>query len=470
MALQGGVLKNFGLFSYLLFVLSSIAIAQLSSAPQNSDFRQTSSTLAAEQLPVTLIAQGGNGGWNQMMAAKCREWEQSKNAPASAAWTCINGRPATQQETNEAIRRLHQQGEQNARKMVEQQRQQQTEIQKIINKYSGGTEPQNRAVIVNPDHRVVPHINQPSTLELSLPAGWNFAHPHPDMLMAIDVAALGKSTTLQEMLTRLPEPVQVSAKNFGSQLRQLGEVEQAWLSIRSGDFLGLLQGRLNFPHGFVQLANGMASYRISRTAVVFGRPASVAEAVQRLSRAAPSSLISRRMKALSVGNEISLSGTRTLLTTQSAMPMSNSNDLSGFSFGLALRDELKLQLRLNSDTAAGARRLLATVRKAATLSDSSISANATLEGTSVRLTLAIQRAYLLHTLDKALFSPMGQRLTAMASAPSMSKVVVQGLPGGPKELQTSGQMVPAPDSSKAPFGKIVVQGMPEGTKVIASPH
>jgi hypothetical protein len=463
-------LKHSGLLSALLLVLSSITFTELSSAPENRDSWWTSSVSASGKSAVAVIAQRGMGEWDRMMAAKCREWQQSKNAPPSAVWTCINGRPATQEETNETIRRLRKEGERNSQKMAEQRRHEQREVQKIIRKYSGAGEPQDRDTTIEQQGTAPLRANQQSTPALSLPAEWSFAHPHADMLMAIDVAALGKSTTLQEMLTRLPEPVQVNAKNFGSQLRQLGEVEHAWLSIRSGDFLGLLQGRLNFPPGFVQLANGMASYRISRTAVVFGRPASVAEAVRRLSRAAAPSLISRRMKALSVGNEISMSGTRTLLTTQSTVPMSNSNDLSGFSFGLTLRDELKLQLRLNSDTAAGARRLLASVRKAATLSDSSISANAQLEGTSVRLTLAIQRAYLLHTLDKALSSPMGQRLTAMASAQSMTKVVVQGLPGGPKELQTSGQMVPAPADSKAPFGKIVIQGMPEGTKVIASPH
>jgi hypothetical protein len=400
---------------------------------------------------------------------KSREWEQSKNAPPSAAWTCINGRPATQAETDETIRRLRKEGERNWQKMAEQRRQEQREVQKIIKKYSGAGQPQDRNTTIEQQGTAHLRADQPSSPPLSLPAEWSFAHPHAEMLVAIDVAALGQSTILPEMLTRLPEPVLVNAKNFGSQLRQLGEVEQAWLSIRSGDFLGLLQGRLNFPPGFVQLANGMASYRISRTAVVYGRPASVAEAVQRLSRATAPSLVSRRMKALSVGNEISMSGTRTLLTTQSTMPISNYNDLSGFSFGLALRDGLRLQLQLNSDTLAGARRLLATMRKAATVPDSSISTNAQLQGTSVRLALAIQRADLLHSLDQAVSSPMGQRLAAMASAQSMNKVVVQGLPGGPKEIQTSGQVVSA-DSKEVPFGKIVIKGMPEGTKVIASPH
>jgi len=460
--------KHSGLFAVLLVFLSSIAFAELSSVPEIRDSWWSPSVSASGKSAVAVIAQRGMGEGDRIMAAKCREWEQNKNAaPPSAAWTCINGRPATQEETNEAISRLRKEGERTWQKMAEQQRKEQREIQKIIGKYSGADEPQDRNTIIEPQGTTRLRATQPSTPALSLPAEWGFAHPRADMLMAIDVAALGQSTILQEMLTRLPEPVQANAKNFGRQLKQVGGVEKAWLSVRSGDFLVLLQGQLTFPPGFVQLANGMASYRISRTAVVFGRPASVTEAVQRLSRAAAPSLISRRMKAMSVGNEISISGTRALLTAQSTMPVSNINDLSGFSFGLALRDGLKLQLRLNSDTEAGARRLLEAVRKAATQSDPSVNASTQLEGTSVRLTLAIERADLLRNFDKALSSPMGQRLTAMASAQS-NKVVVQGLPGGPKEIQASGQMAPADD--KLPFSKIVVQGMPEGTKVITSPH
>jgi ABC-type uncharacterized transport system YnjBCD ATPase subunit len=353
--------------------------------------------------------------------------------------------------------------------MAEQQRKQQEEIQKIIGKYSGNDASQSRSTIIEPQRMTRLGPSQPSTPALSLPAEWSFAHPHADMLMAVDVAALGESDILQEILKRLPEAVQVNAKNFASQVRQVGEVEQAWLSIRSGDFLILFQGRLNFPPGFVQLRNGMSSYRISKTAVVFGRTESVAEAVQRLSRVAGPSLVALRMKALSAGNAIAVTGTRALLT-QPAMSVPNSNDFSGFSLGLALRDELRLQLRLNSETAAGAQRLFATTRKTAALADSSVKADAQLEGTAVRVTLAIPKAYILQGFDKALSSPMGQRIVAMASTQSVNKVIVQGGPSGPQEVQTSGQMVPAPTDSNAPFGKIVVQGMPEGTKVIVSPH
>jgi hypothetical protein len=456
-------LKRLGLLSALLLVMSLSVFAQLAQS-------SSSSISDRRELRLTLIAQGGRGEWNRMMDEKCREWENSKNAPASAAWTCLNGRAATQQETNDAITRLHQQGERNTQKWLDQQKQQQQEGQKLINKYSGGTRTQNRNGMIEIPRTTVPHLNPQPAQVLALPATWSFAHPGADMLMAIDVAALQQSSVLQQMLTRLPEAVQVNARNFAGQLKQLGDVEKAWLSIRSGDFLALLQGRLNFPPGFVQLANGMASYRISKTAVVLGRSAAVSQAEERLSHtSAATSLISRRMTTLSTGNAISMTATRALLKSQAMVPASQSKDISGFSFAMGVRDGLNLDLRMNSDTVAGARRLFETMQKNATAADSPVKASSKLEGTSMRITAAIPREELLLSFDKALASAMGQRLMAMASAPT-NKVVVQGLPGGAKEVQTSGELMPSSRDGNEGFGKVVVQGMPGGTKVIESPH
>src|SRR5262249_57440546 len=101
---------------------------------------------------------------------------------------------------------------------------------------------------------------------------------------------------------------------------------------RSRDCRALLQWGLNFRSGFVLLEYGMASYRISRTAVVLGRSAAVSQAVERLSHTP--SLISRRMTTLSTGNAISITATRALLKSQAMVPASQSKDISGFSFAM----------------------------------------------------------------------------------------------------------------------------------------
>jgi hypothetical protein len=409
------------------------------------------------------------------MDARCREWQNSKDAPVSAAWVCKNGRQATQEETNRALDRFREEGERNVRQMEERRRQELREMDKISQGRSRSVQGQQPNTIVGPQATARSQGIQPAVKTLSLPADWRFAHPHPDMLMAIHVASLRQSSTLQELVARLPEPLQVNAQNIGGTLKQIGEVDQAWLSMRSGDVLTLLQGRLNFPPGFVQLGNGTASYRISNTAVVIGRPASVAEAVERLSRAGTVlSPTARRMKDLGVDNDVWLSGTQAMLSTPAVMPLSKNTltaDLTGLSLALALRDGLKLQLRLNSGTLAGARRLLAAVRKNPALPDSPVSVDTELEGTSVRLTLAVDKTELSKAVDRVLATPLGQQLTAMAaaSARANNKIVIQGQPGGTKEVQGFGRMAPAP-ATTAPLGTIVIQSSQGVTKMTSPPQ
>ena len=74
----------------------------------------------------------------------------------------------------------------------------------------------------------------------------------------------------------------------------------------------------------------------------------------------------------------------------------------------------------------------------------------------------------MKAFGEALSSPWGQQLTAMAAAErSKNKVVIQGLPAGPKEVLSSGELVTVPPTTEAPLGKITIQGLPGGTKVIS---
>jgi hypothetical protein len=455
--------KSPGWLPVLVLVLSSIAFAQPTNPAANHRDSQSTFPAAASEKPVfPLIAQT----FKAEMDAQCRAWQNDKNAPVSAAWVCVNGRQATQKETNEALEKFRQEGQRTVRQWDERHRQDLRKMDEMISGRSRPVPDRQPNTILEPRLQA----NQPVVEALSLPADWRFAHPHPDALMAIHVAALRQSSTLQELVARLPEPLQVNATNVGSTLKQIGEVDQAWISMQSGDLLTLLQGRLNFPPGFVELGNGMTSYRISSTAVVLGRAASVAEAVQRLANAgAVLSPTVRRMKVLGAENDVWFSGTPAALAMPAVMPLSN--DLTGLSLALALHDGLKLQLRLNSGTLAGARRLLAAMRKNPALPDSSVSVDTQLEGTSVRLTLSVDKTELSKALDRALAAPLGQQLTAMAatSARSTNKVVIQGLPGGTQEVQGFGQLAPAP-ATTTPLGTITIQGLKGGPKVISSPH
>jgi hypothetical protein len=96
--------KHSGLFTVLLLGLSSIAF--------RSCVQRLKIVIRGGQLPGQIP---GNRPWRSSLNAAwvrgMASWQQSaasgsqnKNAaPPSAAWTCINGRPASQAETNEAI-------------------------------------------------------------------------------------------------------------------------------------------------------------------------------------------------------------------------------------------------------------------------------------------------------------------------------------------------------------------------------
>ena len=445
----------------LVVLLSSAGFTEHTyPASQNRDPQAFFGVAGSQQPQLTLMAQQGKGVWNQMMDEKCREWDRNpKEAPASSAWVCVNGRTATQLETNEILERLRREGQRNVQRWDEQRRQQQQAIGNGQNSSSVQT--------VQPNTIPQPQRNRPVAPGLSLHADWRFAHPHPDMLMAIGVADLRQSSTLQELLARLPEPLQASARDIERQLTQLGELQEAWISVRSEDFLALLQGQLNLPSGFVQLGNRTTSYRITKTSVVIGRQDSVADAVERLSgtRAALSPS-ARRMNELGAGNDVWVTGTRAPMTIPAVTPLAK--DLTGFSFGLALRDGLKLQMNLNSGTTAGARRLLEAVNKNPNRQQSPVNVDMQLENRSVRLSLAVGKAELMKAFGEALSSPWGQQLTAMAAAErSKNKVVIQGLPAGPTEVLSSGELVTVPPTTEAPLGKITIQGLPGGTKVIS---
>ena len=185
-------MENPGWLPVLVLVLSSTAFAQSTNpAVNHRDFQSTFPAAASGKPAPTLIAQT----FKSEMDARCREWQNSKDAPASAAWVCNNGRMATQEETNRALDRFRQEGERNVRQMEERRRQEMREMDKIAPGRSRSVQGRQPDIIVEPQPTVRTQANQPAAMALSLPADWRFAHPHPDMLMGIHISALRQSSS-----------------------------------------------------------------------------------------------------------------------------------------------------------------------------------------------------------------------------------------------------------------------------------
>ena len=263
---------------------------------------------------------------------------------------------------------------------------------------------------------------------LNLPSNWRFADPHPDALAGINLASLRQSATAKKLLAQISAAMHLDLDQYAGRLDQLGQVEQAWVSISGRDPLFLLQGQMRIPEGFFSLGNGMTSWRISKTAVLIGKEDAVRNAVERLSSAptAPTAAASS-MRELGAQNDFWMNGTAKLAAAQSeTLPLSK--DITGFTLALALRNGLHVDIRLNCATAASAQKLLAEIRSKQSVAGTSVHLTTAVFGNSFRLGVSVSDRELSDALQSALSGPAGKQLAAIgaAVANSQSKVMIAG--------------------------------------------
>lgn len=303
-----------------------------------------------------------------------------------------------------------------------------------------------------------PPVEQlPGSKNLSLAASWRFAHPHADMMMAVNLTALRRSPAAQSLLEQLTTRLNITPGELEAAMEKIKGVDHYWVSFDSDDTLILLQGKMNFPTGFVDLGDGMTCYRISKTAVVLGHEESVAAAVRRLQQkggAEPTDIL--QVKQLGGEIDLWIQGTRAMLSKLKMTTASNAP--SSYLLAANFRDGLKIDLQLNYATVDEARRTVDTLRSSPV---SSLHMSSEIEGTSVRVKFAVDRAQLSNAVGKAMATPQGKGLlsTVDESIHNPDPMVVYGLEGGPKVLPPSATPPPPP-------GKMVIYGLPGGPRVL----
>jgi len=297
----------------------------------------------------------------------------------------------------------------------------------------------------------------PGSKNLSVPASWRFAHPHSDMMMAVNVTALRRSPIAQSLIQQLTARLNITPGELEAAMDKIKGVDHYWVSFNSGDTLFLLQGKMDFPTGFVDLGDGMSCYRISKTAVVLGRQASVTAAVQRLQdRAGAEPADLRQMKELGGEVDLWLQGTRAILSKLKMTAASNAP--SSYLLAASFHDGLRIDLQLNYATTDEARRALDTLRSSPI---SSLHISSEMEDTSVQISFAVDQAGLSNAVGKIMATPQGKRWLASVdeSIHNPDPMVVYGLAGGPKALPPSATPPPPP-------GKMVIYGLPGGPRVL----
>ena len=288
-------------------------------------------------------------------------------------------------------------------------------------------------------------------------ADWRFAHPHPDLLLSIDAAAVRQSPTLRAILVQLAPSLHMASDELANELTQTNNIDQCWISVRGGDPLLLIQGRLNAHVGVFNLRDGRTVYALSPSTVVLGRRASMTSAIQRLhSAAAPSA---RPMKIGGVESDVWVMGSSANLK-EAQLPLGSlAENLSSYMLGVSLRDGVKAELRLDYSSLAAARRAVATVRSSPPPADWPVHISSEMMGTQVRVRVLVQQAELSAALGKALAGPSAKPFVDLLSRyVRNSQMVVYGA-GTPKVVDPTPAAPPPP-------GKMVIYGLPGGPKVM----
>ena len=315
--------------------------------------------------------------------------------------------------------------------------------------------PQMTVVNYGPESRASAAAGKP----LLLPADWRFAHPHADVLLGINATALRQSPTLQAVLKQLAPSLKMTPDDIESALDETTGVDQYLISVHSGDVLMLLQGaQITAPPAPVRLNNGMLAYGVTKNSVLVGHDASASAANQRAHGAASAAAL--QMKAQAVGNEVWVMGTRATLNKANVPLPELAEGLSSYLLGVSLRDGIKAELKLNYASPTAARRALASVQKSPMPREWPVHISSELAGSSVRLRVAVAQLEISQALAKALASPNAKPVLELIAhnLQTSGEMVVYG-PEGPKTIHTTPTAAPPP-------GKLVIYGLPSGPKVM----
>ncbi len=83
--------------------------------------------------------------------------------------------------------------------------------------------------------------------------------------MAVNSTAVRRSSAAQVVIDQVAARLNLTPGEFVAAMEKIKGADHYWVSMDAGDTLILLQGKMDYPAGFVLLGNGTACYRISKT-------------------------------------------------------------------------------------------------------------------------------------------------------------------------------------------------------------
>jgi hypothetical protein len=304
---------------------------------------------------------------------------------------------------------------------------------------------------------------------------WRFAHPKPDLLLAINVGTITRSPFFQQMVQEAMKKVdsdqQKAQINMG--LAIVKGIERVQISVHSTaagadpDVLVLVTGQLD---GMIRQMitqggpKGMVTREIAQNAFLLGKAGAIDLAARRAA-----GVVSPAIADELATNDIWIAGDSGLLASAAKSPLPPGIDsLKKFSLGLNFRDPAELNINLSTRDEAGAEQLVAlynlAVAQAGTAPEASElvqAAKIERDGAKVRFRLSASAEILKH-----IAAARANAGTATDSGMPSQLPALLGLFGGPSAVSTVATPAPAPK----PQGKIMIYGLEDGPKEVGAPQ
>jgi hypothetical protein len=268
---------------------------------------------------------------------------------------------------------------------------------------------------------------------------WRFAHPHPDLLIGMDLESLLRSDLMRTLLRDWAGKLGATPKEQDQMLAGLGDSKRLLISIFNKDVLAMMVGNIgNLPEG--GLPGGLRFTRLSTDTVLMGSDGGSFGAMTRLKLPPSPNAQQEEPKLMARTHDFWIWGRPDRLAGPGP-GTAGTSPITKMKMGLTLRDGFNFQMILDTPDAASAARLLEGMQRT-----SPRGMKGAVEGNSVRYAMVLDRDAALQRFAGFMTDSVGKQFAPLiAAARQMSarqpatprpagKIIIDGLDDGPKEV------------------------------------
>jgi hypothetical protein len=279
---------------------------------------------------------------------------------------------------------------------------------------------------------------------------WTFAHPNPDLVLSIRVGSLLRSSLVHSLVQDFAKSLGASASlaKWKQMESSAGEMEQVCLSMKGGDVLVLLSGKIPTELSRAQPAgNGMFVQPLSTDQVLLGSSESIVAAARRI--AAKPSAESKQLHLAARQYQFWISATEGLAKSKMATPLpaglSTANYLESMELSLNATDQLKFSVTMTGKTPEAAARMKADFEKALVRMPAELKPEAELKERTFAVRLTVDQETILALTRNPEFQKAMEPLSRLGGLAGVGskperpdgKVRIVGLDDGDREFSLS---------------------------------